>query len=248
MRSILFGLLPGSVFLYRYNPNLFFAKTVGLALMEVVPYLLLAFVEEKPMLGVLLGFLLLYSVYDIGYVHNDYVSARELRGRTDRMYLHSFCVRAFLVARLFVLCWLLMCLMEGHDNVGLISLSMFGILVVFFVHNFIRNPESRIVTFIMLNSFKVLFRFFCLQAPLTYFLATIPHCFVKLIHYFGAKEIINVESEAFSRISLYVYVGFMLVIVFVDIRLFVLCAPYFINHNKRFLMALILRRPIRGDE
>jgi len=59
MKEFFFALVPGSVFVYRYAPRLQIARLIGFALMEVVPFLVVAWLEHVSVTIVGLGFLML---------------------------------------------------------------------------------------------------------------------------------------------------------------------------------------------
>ncbi|MCV2369878.1 hypothetical protein [Roseateles oligotrophus] len=237
MREFLFGIVPGSVFVLRYHPNPTMPQLVGLFLMELAPFLIASSLSGGGLLAVLFGFLLVYSVYEIGYIHNDLVSLKEKEGRTDRDQFSSFRVPVFLSARIPVIAVMLMILHhhQGNRFVPTLLLLLF-LICIFFLHNLMLRPGKRVSTFLALNTIKVLIRFSLLDASggLMIF-AILPHIAVKLLHYLKSKKLIAITDPDFRLVSLNIYLGLAPVLVALDLKLFLVSLPYFLNHNKALI-------------
>lgn len=237
MKEFLFGIIPGSVFVLRYHPKPTLPQLVGLFLMELAPFLIASSFSAGNLLSVPFGFLLVYSVYEIGYIHNDLVSRKEKEGRTDRDQFSSFRVPVFLAARIPVVAVMLMILhqQQGNRFVPTLLLLLF-LICIFCLHNLMLSPAKRVSTFLALNTIKALIRFSLLDVAgglMTF--AVLPHISVKLLHYLKTKNLISIADPAFRLVSFNIYLGLAPVLVALDLKIFLVSLPYFLNHNKSLI-------------
>jgi hypothetical protein len=234
MIEIVLGILPGSVFVYRYAPRFELAKLIGFLLMEIVPFVVIATFGKVGLSAVLIGFLVTYSIYEIGYVQNDFVAKKETQGKIERTQFARFRIGLFLTVRLpvIILCsyWAVR-VVPGATH-GMCAVAV--MLAIFILHNYLVNPTYRVTTFIALNSLKIIARIIFLSpALLLYTFASVPHLIIKLIHYLGSKQVITIKESTIWSISVPIYLGFMIGMTLIDWRLCLVCLPYFLNHCKR---------------
>ena len=239
MIEALFALLPGSIFVYRYAPGFQPAKFVGLMLMEIAPFLVVAWLERAPMVTVLLGFAVLYSIYELGYVENDLNSEKEEVGMTHRSQFDRFNPNIFYALRIPVIGALLyvtyiLCTAYSFQIVA----CLVAIFCVFGMHNRLMRPRWRTATFISLNTLKIAVRLlFIAPTAVIYVLGALPHLVIKLLHYLGAKKVIAVSEDAVRAAVLPIYLGCLPMLVFVDPKLVLFGLPYFLNHFKSQLFS-----------
>lgn len=245
MKEFFLGLIPGSLLVYRYSTGFRPATIVGLALMELGPYVAVAAIEGLDFKRVVYGFALLYGVYEFGYLHNDYNAMRESAvGRTVREKMHGFRLSHFLLTRVPVLVALFWIWFAG-DWGGVVN-SGLPVLVllsgIFLLHNVIKDGSSRVGTFLSLNALKVIFRLqFMAPHAVVYFAAAVPHLFVKLIHYLRAKGVAEFGDAWLERVKLGIYVGMFPVLYLVGVGVLVASLPYFLNHCKAALIKSLIR-------
>jgi hypothetical protein len=234
MIELILGLFPGSVFVYRYAPRFEIAKIVGFLLMEIAPFIMIATLEGVSFRAVLIGFLVTYSVYEIGYLQNDFKAKRETQGKTERDQFAGFHFSLFMIVRLPVI---LLCGLWAVRTVPYATRGMLTVVImlgIFFLHNYLVNPVNRASTFIALNSIKIIARIIFLSPTLLYYaFASVPHLVVKLLHYLETKQIVTFQKYTSRSISVPVYLGFMVGMAFIDWRLCLVCVPYSLNHCKR---------------
>lgn len=234
MIEALFALLPGSIFIYRYAPGYQPAKFVGLALMEIAPFVVVAWFERAPIATVLLGFAVLYSIYEPGYLENDLNSRKEEVGMTHRSQFDRFNLNIFYALRVplvgaFLYVTYLLCAAYFFHIVACLVV----IFCVFAMHNRLMRPRWRAATFISLNTLKIAVRLGVIApTAVIYMLGAMPHLIVKLIHYLGAKKVITVSEDAVRCVVLPIYLGCLPVLIFVDPKLVLFGLPYFLNHYK----------------
>jgi hypothetical protein len=249
MKEFFFALVPGSVFVYRYAPQLQIPRLIGFALMEIVPFLIVAWLEQISVSMVVLGFLLLYSVYEIGYIQNDLLAKKEEVGMTERSQFAGFNPITFFTLRVIPIvgmgCLTYSLCPESFTPVMFCLLILFA---VFIVHNALTKPRWRIASFIALNTLKIWMRVIILSPAATFYvLGALPHLIVKLIHYLGAKTVVNVSEETMRTIALPIYLGSVPLLAFVDPKLVLFCLPYLLNHCKAELLrtanTLLVKHP-----
>jgi hypothetical protein len=234
MIEIFLGIFPGSVFVYRYAPRLEFAKIVGFVLMEILPYIVIALLNEISLLAVLIGFLVVYSIYEIGYIQNDFAARKETLGRTDRTQFDKFRFGLFMLVRIPVIILCVYWAVQNTPHAVKPLIMAFAMLIIFFVHNHLIEPRSRILTFIFLNVTKISIRIVFISPMLLFYLfSAVPHLTIKVIHYLAAKRIVQVSESLIRSISVPVYGGFLLAMIIIDWKLCIVCFPYFLNHCKQ---------------
>jgi len=244
MKELFFALIPGSVFLYRYAPKFEISKIIGLISMEILPYILVCFFESKNYIAVFLSFILLYSFYEIGYLVNDLISVEnESVGSTKRIQFNNFNLKKFLIVRLPVVTavfYWVYCYLAG--SLLLLLLSIVSLIFVFILHNLTKSLEVRICTFLVLNSLKIIFRFQILSQSIGfYFISSVPHLIIKLIHYLNSKNILIIDEARLKGIRIPVYIGFIFSMCFYDYRVALVCLPYFLNHCKSNIFDILMR-------
>lgn len=244
MREFLFGAVPGSILFYRYAPNLEPAKVIGLILMEVIPYVLVCLVLKINLWHVVAGFLLIYSVYEIGYLINDKVSIKkETTGITEREQFANFNLFKFLLIRI-PMSGFIVVLSNGLVGINIEhTLSMLAVLsLVFYAHNRLTNSEHRVATFVALNSLKIFIRLTIISpTAIIYFISSIPHLIIKVIHYLSSKKILSISDANMQYIKPPIYLGFIVVTLFFDYKLTIISLPFFFNHCKSNIIHLLVR-------
>ena len=238
MREFIFGLFPGSILIYRYSSGIISWTTLSLLIMEIAPYVIIALLESIRLDLVFFGFFILYGIYEFGYLSNDKIAINEKNGATLRPYITKFNLKIFAIGRLFAL-GILYIYAINTDIVMSNGLAMLLLVIpVFYFHNSSFKGAFRILTFILLNQIKILVRLLILSpSAFIYLLAAGPHIFIKLLHYLDAKKLIIIKKDEFVNISLFVYIAFIMVLVIIDYRIAIASFPYFINHNKSFVLA-----------
>ncbi|SDH61568.1 hypothetical protein [Propionivibrio dicarboxylicus] len=246
MKEFILGILPGAVFFYRYSPRFSVGRMVGLLLMEFAPYLLIAVINSINVKFVLFGFVLVYGIYDFGYLHNDYKAEKERSGATIRSQFSEFNYLAFAIYRVPVVFFVFYYLASLGGGDILKSIAITACIVPFFIiHNELRSPRARIITFIVLNGLKIVSRIILLGPNCLYFVfSAMPHLVIKLLHYLGAKEIVLVDDKTLKSITLQIYFGFLTLLLFVDPFLVVAAVPYFLNHAKSIFRDFIKVRTL----
>ncbi|PVE44151.1 hypothetical protein [Limnohabitans planktonicus] len=244
MKEIFLGLVPGSVFLYRYTPKFSLGTVSGLFLMEIMPFLIISFIESISLIYVLIGFLLLYSVYDLGYLDNDSKAGQEKIGATIRNQFSKFNYKLFFLIRIPLIAYAFIYVTTMNVAISGLSLgTILAIIPVFILHNRLENRMLRISTFIALNNLKIIARLLLLSPLLGYYLlSAIPHLFIKSLHYMNTKGLIAIDDACIKAITLPIYIGFFCGFIFIDPWLIVVSTPYFINHTKSILFGIILNK------
>lgn len=246
MKEILLGLLPGSMLIYRYARDMRVAALFGILLMEIAPFSVVAGLSEGTWVGVLLGFLSLYCVYEIGYLHNDlYASRRERSGVTERVQFRGFRAGIFLAVRIPVLAVVLwICFLYAPAWSGLsASFTLVAIALVFLLHNTVKFGGGRVGTFMALNALKIVYRLqFLTPGVAAYFPATMPHLAVKLIHYMRTKGLLHFDDRSFEKSKFGIYLGSFAFLALMAPPLLLVTLPYFANHCK-----FLVRKIARGE-
>lgn len=240
MKEIIFGILPGAIFLYRYAPKFELSKIVGLLLMEMVPYLIICFFQDINVTYVLIGFITIYSIYEFGYIENDLSSVKhEIEGKTIRIQFKNFKIIYFILARTLIIFIIFFYFIEYLNSYKiLIPLSL--IPIIFSIHNRIVNVRHRVVTFLLLNNLKIIVRLLILSSTsIIYFISFIPHIFTKMLHYILVKELALMNEDYFNKTKLGFYIGFLLSFIFIDIKLSIVMTPLMLNHNKKYIYQLV---------
>ncbi|MDG0836164.1 hypothetical protein [Roseateles saccharophilus] len=237
MRELLFAVIPSLVFIVRYHPKPSVPQLLGLFLMEAAPFLIAASLFGTGFGNVLFGFLLLYSVYEVGYIHNDIVSAKEKDGRTDRSQFAGFRIHIFLAARIPIIIGMIAILYSRQDEQFLRATCLLIFLLgTFLLHNLMLSPRKRVFTFLALNTLKIFIRFLLLipgGGAIT--IASMPHIIVKLLHYLKSKKLISIAEIDFRHVGFYTYAGFAPLLLALDLKIFLVALPYFLNHNKSLI-------------
>jgi len=243
MREVLFAIIPGSVLVYRYAPGFQVARLIGLALMEIAPFLIVAWLEGEAITMVVLGFGVLYSVYELGYVQNDMLSGNEGSGMTRRSQFDRFNSGIFYVFRIAVIAAILSAayILRGayfsHIVIYLVAIGC-----IFLLHNKLAGPRWRIATFISLNTLKILVRLGIIApAAIMYVCGALPHLAVKLLHYLGAKKVIPISEDMVRSAVLPIYLGCLPVLALVEPKLILFGLPYFLNHYKSQIFSSVQR-------
>jgi hypothetical protein len=244
VREIVLGLVPGSILFYRYAPGLRIAQITGILLMEVAPYVVIAVVGDFKSTGVFWGFVTLYSIYELGYLHNDMRAARrESAVRTVRSQFDGFRIGMFLLVRIPVflgILWMCLRYTQFLDPISSMALLLV-VIVLFLIHNALRDGKLRVATFIALNSTKILYRIIIFgPGAVAFFPAAIPHLMVKLMHYLRAKELVAFNDPDFGNIKLGVYSGWLVSLGMLDWKVALVVVPYFLNHCKAGLYSWVL--------
>jgi hypothetical protein len=237
--SLIVGFLPGSLFVYRYSKNLELPVIIGLISMEIFPYIVVTIVEEIPLVRVLQGFLILYSLYEIGYLHNDFSAKAEKKGASFRAHITELNLTLFFLARSIALIAIILTMKYcGVDQEMPIILS-FLLLIVFFLHNLVKDRYFRVFTFLVLNVFKILLRLYVIGFDyINYICSSTPHVAIKLLHYLKTKKLVSgLSDNDLRRLSLPIYFSVMLTCLVVDYKLFLVTIPFFLNHNKYLIYA-----------
>lgn len=202
--------------------------------MEVVPYFLVALLLDVPLLNVVIGFFVLYAIYEIGYVRNDIVAKDEGAGKTVRSLFSDFRLAIFLAVRIPVILILAFWGAKQMDTLTVtVAVGLVVLAITFELHNRALVPERRVATFLVLNVGKILVRL-AMLAPLAtvYVLAAAPHIMVKLIHYLGAKKLIGLDDATLFRLRVPIYLGFAVCMAIYDYRMLLIALPFFLNHCK----------------
>lgn len=239
MKELLFAIVPGSIFVYRYAPRFQLAKLAGLTLMEVAPYIIVAWIEQVSLIMVALGFAALYSVYELGYVQNDMLAKNEEVGKTHRSQFDGFDQNVFYTVRLAVIAAILYAayLLCGAYFFRAV-VCLVAIICIFVLHNTLAGPRWRIATFVSLNTLKIVVRLgIVAPAAVIYVFGALPHMVVKLLHYLGMKKIVSVSEDAIKSAILPIYLGWLPVLAFVAPKLIWFGLPYFLNHYKSQLLS-----------
>jgi hypothetical protein len=237
MKEFIFGLFPGTILFYRYSRTFFSGATLGIILMEIVPYLIISALEDLDLAMVGFGFLFLYSFYELGYLQNDRKAKEEKIGASIRSQFNSFRYKQFTVGRMVAILTLI-----SYWNFNVQNISLYGafllviIIPVFLFHNYTSDGVTRVFTFVLLNCLKIAGRILLLGPGLQiYFISVIPHLFVKLIHYLGSKRLLFIENFHFIRVSLCIYLSFIIIIMILKPFAVLVVLPYLINHNKKII-------------
>lgn len=243
MKELILGFLPGSVFIYRYVPNFEISKLLGLFTMEIAPYLLVCYFEDINIKYVFIGFIVLYSIYDFGYVQNDTLSVNyEGSGRTIRNQFENFNTKIFVISRLSVVIFIIYFFWE-YLNSYKILIALISIAIVFYVHNRIADVRYRVLSFLLLNNLKIIFRLLIISnASMIYFISFIPHIFIKLYHYLSTKELTFLVNENFNNLKFKVYIAFFISIIFINIYLSIVMLPMLFNHNKKYMYNFLFKK------
>lgn len=246
MKELIFGLIPGSIFLYRYAPKFTLGTISGLFLMEVMPFVLISMIESIKPLQVITGFFLLYSIYELGYLDNDIKASKEIIGATVRNQFSDFNYKLFILMRIPVIIF-------AFSTIVTIDVATYGlgiaviliIIPVFIIHNRLKNRVMRISTFLALNNLKIIARILLLSPLLGhYLLAAMPHLFIKALHYINAKRLIAIDDKSIKNVTLPIYIGFFCGFIFIDPWIIVVSSPYLINHTKSILLRLLGNRSL----
>jgi hypothetical protein len=246
--SLIVGLIPGSLFVYRYSKNLELPMVIGLISMEILPYIVVTIVEEMPLARVFQGFLILYSLYEIGYLHNDFCAKSEKNGASFRAHITELNLIIFFLARSLALMAIFFALENCCVDQEVPIIISFFLLLVFFVHNVVKDRYFRVFTFLMLNIFKILLRLYVIGFEyITYICSSTPHIAIKLIHYLKTKKLVTGLSDNDLRsLSLPIYFSVMLTCLVFDYKYFLVSVPFFLNHNKYLiyskLNSIIMKR------
>ncbi|MBN9546612.1 MAG: hypothetical protein J0I19_14155 [Alphaproteobacteria bacterium] len=188
---------------------------------------------------VVLGFGVLYSVYELGYVQNDMLSVKEAGGMTHRPQFDQFNSSVFYACRLIVIAAILYAayvLRGAYFSRVAAYLAVIG--GIFFLHNSLVRPRWRIATFISLNTLKILVRLGIIApAAVMYVCGALPHLAVKLLHYLGTKKIFPISEDMVKSAVLPIYLGCLPVLVLVEPKLILFGVPYFLNHFKSQLFS-----------
>ena len=237
MIDFISGLIPGAIFVRRYAKSSIWPELFGLFLMEIFPYLLVAYMTESSLVSAAFGYVLLYSFYEFGYIYNDTISAQhETVGRTDRDLFNKWKYREFLSGRCLTMFLCFLYLFESYQvkTSIIIILNLTLLMFCFYIHNSVKNVKYRTGTFLFLNLSKIAFRLVVISYSSLYFIVScIPHLFVKLIEYLNAKQVIDIEKDSFNILKVSVYVSVILALSFYDWKLAVVALPYMLNHCKK---------------
>jgi hypothetical protein len=250
VKEIFFALVPGSVFVYRYAPQLQVPRLIGFALMEIIPFLIAAWLEQVSVTMVVLGFLMLYSVYEIGYIQNDLLVKKEEVGMTERSQFAGFNSITFCMLRvLLIVAMVYLTYSLRPDSFAPAMLGLLALFAIFIVHNALTKPRWRIASFVALNTLKIWVRVMILSPAATFYvLGAMPHIIVKLIHYLGAKTVVSVSEKTMKTIALPIYLGSIPLLAFVEPKLVLFCLPYLLNHCKAELLrtasTLLVKHPL----
>ncbi|CAM4208333.1 hypothetical protein ROSA5918_26045 [Roseateles saccharophilus] len=98
------------------------------------------------------------------------------------------------------------------------------------------SPRKRVFTFLALNTLKIFIRFLLLipgGGAIT--IASMPHIIVKLLHYLKSKKLISIAEIDFRHVGFYTYAGFAPLLLALDLKIFLVALPYFLNHNKSLI-------------
>jgi hypothetical protein len=244
MKEIIFGFLPGSIFIFRYSPRLSLGSLGGLFLMEVMPFLIAAIIESINPFQVLVGFYLLYGVYELGYLDNDVKASGENVGATIRDQFSKFNHKIFLLIRIPLMVGVFSLIFFEYSIVSYFSIViLLAILPIFFIHNRLRNRFYRVCTFLALNNIKIIARIVILGPGLAYYIiSSMPHLFIKTLHYMNAKNLIVLDDCYLKGITFPVYLGFFLSFAFIDPWLIAVASPYFINHTKSIIIKFVCKK------
>lgn len=239
MKEIIFGIMPGAIFFYRYSPKLSAGATSGLILMEIIPFLLIATIESISPLEVATGFFILYSIYELGYIENDIKAKDEEVGATVRDQFKKFNYKIFLLFRIPIILFVLFfAAMGGKQTHQMAIISSLVIIPIFLLHNRLKNGIFRVSTFLALNNLKIIARILALSPLLSYyFMASIPHIIIKTMHYINAKKVAQIDAGVIKELTLPIYGGFLFSFLFIDPWLIVVTSPYLLNHTKSIFFA-----------
>lgn len=240
MNELIFGLIPGSIFLYRYAPKFTLGTISGLFLMEVMPFVLISMIESIKPLQVITGFFLLYSVYELGYLDNDIKASKEIIGATVRNQFSDFNYKLFILIRIPVIIFAFSTIVTIDVATSGLGIAVILLIIpIFIIHNRLINRVMRISTFLALNNLKITARILLLSPLLGhYLLAAMPHLFIKTLHYINAKRLITIDDKSIKKVTLPIYIGFFCGFIFIDPWIIVVSSPYLINHTKSILLRL----------
>lgn len=236
MIDFISGLIPGSVFVRRYSNGSVWPQIIGLLLMELLPYVIVAHLTNSPFGNVVLGFVLLYSFYEFGYIYNDTVSVKlESAGQTERNAFSKWNKLGFIAGRCIPIVVSSIYVLEHYSQyeIFVLILNLFIIITCFYLHNKLLFVKYRVGTFTFLNLSKIAFRLYVVSETALYYLSScFPHLIVKLIEYLNAKNLIKIDRDLFNFVKLSVYTSSVLCFVFYDWKIAFVCLPYLLNHCK----------------
>jgi hypothetical protein len=235
--SLIAGIIPGALFVYRYSPSLSFPIIIGMMLMEIFPYCVVSMVEDVSGVRVFLGFVILYSLYEIGYLHNDFSARHEKAGASFRHHITDLNLSIFLLSRLFSILAVFNFINSSMGNYETPMLLSSLLLLLFLIHNIVKNSNFRVCTFLMLNTLKIILRLYIIGSNcILYIFSSMPHIFIKLLHYLKSKKIISgLSDDSLRLLSFPIYSSFFLIYLIVDYKLFLVAFPFFLNHNKFYI-------------
>ena len=171
-----------------------------------------------------LSYFLFISVYEIGYIFNDYVSIKHEKNprlRNQRKNINNFILFGWISLR--VSFFLIVSILFFEINTQLISFYTL-LLISFFIHNSLKNSDLKYLTFINLSIFRFLapWVFFVPSENVLLYLTPILFFYVlfRSLTYLDSKNLLFMKTKK----SKFFKVGFYFLLLPVNFFLFFLTA------------------------
>lgn len=201
----------GNLLLYII-PFSYFAKTrlslKGLFYHGVIEWVPMAIItifygNYRNLFDLLIGYILFISIYELGYVFNDLISANYEQNARKRFNheIEKQEIIIFFLIRITLFCFIL--LFFPSQNQLLLIVGTITISVIFLIHNIIKDSNYKIFTFFSLAYFRF-------TLPLLYFLSLevivelsgtiiLLYVFPRFISYLASKNLIAlIERTSFK--------------------------------------------------
>jgi hypothetical protein len=229
-------IFPGLLTFYRHTDKIK-NSIIPLSILEIFPYILLAYIDNVNLLIPIFSFIALSVFYEVGYAWNDGISYKHGIGESKRNTLDSRYFKAFIFIRFFYSIIILLIIYHYFNNLFFIFLLLMIVLIVTFgIHNSIKDNNYKIGTFIVLNFIKIYIRLiFITSTSILYLFSIFPHFIFKIIHYLDHKKIIVFNNSKYQNIINPISLSWIIILIVIDYKLLFFSSIYLFNNLKRGL-------------
>lgn len=166
-------------------------------------FLVLIFFQEMPLFesvkAFAIGYLAFISVYEIGYITNDVISARYEDSPRNRLgdEVSTVMPLLWILVRLGV--FLCITFWQGYEQSPLWWGFYAALAISFLLHNTLRNVDFRLISFLNLSVFRFFGPFFIFIAPtvaqMIFPVVLLHYSFYRSLIYMDSKDLLKVPSR-----------------------------------------------------